>query len=447
MFLARKVAILICAAGPLLAAPPLTTIQDTIYKADGTKFNGAALVSWLPFDASDSSKIGLQSLTVPIVNGAFRVQLVPNSNATSVNYYTVQYESAGKAQFTESWSVPQTATTLRIKDVRVATVIPGSGSGSGGGVASPPGNSPIPESQVTGLLTDLSLRPMKGNDYLNGRAAMVDTGGAIDTVDGNLTDCVRVDGTSTACYDPSVIPAYVDSETPAGIVDGNNATFTLAGIPNPASSLRLYRNGLMLHATADYNIQTNGSILFVSAAIPQPGDILTAGYRTSGGASSPSLAGQIVTTGAIVTGTPQVICSSTGSSTTGVSAVSLGSCTIPANTLNPGDRVDVRFTLSHSGSDSGFVFRIVWGATTLVQRTASQLDASVAGQAAAAIGAGAVTLESQTWGTVLPLAASIAPSADALNAPLKIDFQAQLTTAGTGNIQLQNFTVLRYPAH
>ena len=82
MSLARRVAILICAACPLFAAPPLTTIQDTIYKADGTKFNGTAVISWLPFDASDSSKIGLQSLTVSIVNGNFRVQLVPNSHVT-----------------------------------------------------------------------------------------------------------------------------------------------------------------------------------------------------------------------------------------------------------------------------------------------------------------------------------------------------------------------------
>ena len=60
MSLARKAAIfLICAALSLQAAPKLTTIQDSIYKADGTRFNGTAIISWTPFDASDSSKIGL----------------------------------------------------------------------------------------------------------------------------------------------------------------------------------------------------------------------------------------------------------------------------------------------------------------------------------------------------------------------------------------------------
>jgi hypothetical protein len=446
MSLARKVAILICAAGPLLAAPTLTTIQDTIYKADGTKFNGTAVISWRPFDASDNSKIGLQSLTVSIVNGNFRVQLVPNSNITPAGYYTVQYQSAGKAQFTETWSVNPSATTLRIKDVRVTTDSSGSGPGigSGGGVASPPGNSPVPESQVTGLLTDLSLRPMKGSDYGNGRAAMVDSGGALNTVDGNLTDCVRVDGTSTACFDPTVIPAYVDGETPVGVVDGNNSTFTLAATPNPTTSLRVYRNGLLLQAVTDYNIQGNGSILFVSGATPQLGDVLTASYRTSGG-SSASLSGQIVASG-LTTGPAQVICSNTGSATASITMASLGSCLIPANTLNPGDRVDVRFTFAHAGSASGFVFQILWGAATLVQRTASQLDASVAGVAGASIGAGAVTLDGQTWGSVLPLAAVVSQSTDPLSSPLKIDFQAQLNTAGTDSVHLQNYTVLRYSA-
>src|ERR1039457_3337404 len=121
MSLARKAAIIVCAAFPLLAAPRLTTIQDTIYKADGTMFNGTAVVSWIPFDASDNSKIGLQSLTIQIINGAIRVQLVPNSDATPTNDYMVQYSSDGKQQFVETWSVPPSTATLRIKDVSVAT--------------------------------------------------------------------------------------------------------------------------------------------------------------------------------------------------------------------------------------------------------------------------------------------------------------------------------------
>jgi hypothetical protein len=34
-----------------VAVPPLTTIQDVLYKADGTRFNGTLTISWSSFDA------------------------------------------------------------------------------------------------------------------------------------------------------------------------------------------------------------------------------------------------------------------------------------------------------------------------------------------------------------------------------------------------------------
>jgi hypothetical protein len=40
-----------------LAQPPLTTIQDTLYKADGTPFNGLLIISWNSFLADNQSCI------------------------------------------------------------------------------------------------------------------------------------------------------------------------------------------------------------------------------------------------------------------------------------------------------------------------------------------------------------------------------------------------------
>jgi hypothetical protein len=437
MSLARNAAIIMCAAFPLLAAPTLTTIQDTIYKADGTKFNGTAIISWNAFDANDSSKIGLQSLTVQIINGAIRVQLVPNSNANPPNDYTVQYSSDGKQQFVETWSVPPSTTTLRIKDVRVAAATSGT---TGGGVVSPPSTSPITEANVIGLLTDLSLRPLKGSAYGNGGAAMIDNSGAIDMVQGSLSDCVRVDGSSGPC-----VPAYADNETPGGVVDGSNADFTLANTPSPATSLALYRNGLLEQAGVDYNIQTDGSILFVSAAVPQPGDILLASYRNDG-LSSDAVSSSMVSAQSLQSSAPQVLCSSSGTSTASSSAVSLGSCVIPANTLSAGDRLEVRFSLSHQGTANGFVFSILWGTAVMVQRTASPSDALVTGHGDASIGAGSTSLDMQTWGSVLPLASGVAAASNALSTALKVDFQTAMSAAGTDSVSLQNYTVLRYPA-
>ena len=119
MFTGRLMAISLAATGLLLAQPSVTTIQDTIYKADGSVFSGTAVINWSTFESGNTSNIGMQSLTVPIVNGAFYVQLVPNTNAVPSNVYTVHYNSDGLEQFTETWAVPPSTTILRVRDVRV----------------------------------------------------------------------------------------------------------------------------------------------------------------------------------------------------------------------------------------------------------------------------------------------------------------------------------------
>jgi hypothetical protein len=437
MSLARQVAIMICAAFPLLAAPQLTTIQDTIYKADGTRFNGTATISWLPFDTSDNSKIGLQSLTVQIMNGSIRVQLVPNSDATPVNNYTVLYSSDGKQQFSEAWSVPPSTTTLHIKDVRVLAAT----GTTGGGVVQPPSQTPITESNVIGLLTDLSLRPIRGPAYTAGRTAMVNDSGAVDSVEGNLSDCVRVDGSSGPCMDSTLLPAYVDYETPGGLIDGANAAFTLADTPDPATSLAVFRNGLMQLAASDFNLQSDGSILFVPGAVPQPGDVLLASYRTGSSAASTMLAPQTMQAGGI-----QVVCSNSGAGTSNVSSVVLGSCRIPAKTLAGGDRVEVRFSLSHQGTANAYSFQVNWGQTTMVQRTASARDAVVTGHGDASVGSAGTTLDMQTWGASLSLDSRVATASDPLNADITVNFLGSMSSAGTDTVSLQNYTVLRYPA-
>src|SRR3954453_10662997 len=58
------------AAAWLCAAPqPLTTIQDTLYKADGTRFNGSLVISWTTFEAVDHTQILQQTATVQVVDG------------------------------------------------------------------------------------------------------------------------------------------------------------------------------------------------------------------------------------------------------------------------------------------------------------------------------------------------------------------------------------------
>ena len=70
---------------------------------------------------------------------------------------------------------------------------------------------------------------------------------------------------------------FVDSETPAGVIDGANNSYTLAFTP-AAGSLHLMRNGTRQKAGLDYNL-TGSSISFLPGATPQPGDVLLADYR------------------------------------------------------------------------------------------------------------------------------------------------------------------------
>ncbi len=109
------------AAATLAAAQPaLTMIQDTLYRADGTRFNGTLFITWSAFQAGDTSNIATSNLTVPIVSGVLKVSLVPTTNATAGAQYNVTFNSRGINQFTQVWAVPPSTLPLRVKDVLVS---------------------------------------------------------------------------------------------------------------------------------------------------------------------------------------------------------------------------------------------------------------------------------------------------------------------------------------
>jgi hypothetical protein len=255
----------------LEATPPLTTISDTLYNADGTRFNGVAVISWPSFEASDTSNIAAQILNVSIVNGILYVQLVPTTNADSAAVYTVQYTSLGVTQFSQTWAVPPSGTLpFRVRDVALA---PGTVSGS-----APAAATIITISEVTGLQSALNVRPPMGISFGVSRSAVIDATGAIDAAVGNLTDCLHVDGTSGPCA--SFSTTFIDGEVPQGTVNGSNTSFTIANVPSPSTSLSVFRNGLLLNPAVDYSL-SNNAVTFQSSATPQTGDTLLASYRLS----------------------------------------------------------------------------------------------------------------------------------------------------------------------
>ncbi|MFN3323916.1 MAG: hypothetical protein ACK5AZ_10505 [Bryobacteraceae bacterium] len=295
--------IALCLSPLLSAAPTLTTIQDTLYKADGTLFSGFAFVEWKGFQVDGSSNVATQSAVVPIINGVLYVQLAPTTTVSPSAYYTVRYNSDGRIQFTETWVVPLSPVPLKLKDVRIAAPPPGSG-----GVIPPPVMTQVTIPDVIGLSEELAVRPPRGVGFAPSRAAVINSAGALESAVGNLADCVRVDGTSGPCGTPGSGPQFVDNETPAGLINGTNAVFTLADAPSPASSLTLFRNGVRQKENLDYQLAGN-VITFLSSAIPSVGDVLLSSYRLDDPASptgeasgaltgfypSPSIAAEVIT--------------------------------------------------------------------------------------------------------------------------------------------------------
>jgi hypothetical protein len=262
---------LLCTLAPnskLGATPPLTTISDTLFNADGSFFNGVVVISWPSFEASDTSNVAAEILNVPVSNGVLFVQLIPTTNADTAAVYTVQYNSLGVTQFTEAWAVPPSAIPLRVRDLRLAA---GSITGSAPAVATI-----ITIANVTGLQNALNVRPPAGTAFSISRSAVIDATGAIDAATGNLSDCLHVDGTSGPCS--SFSTTFIDAEVPAGAANGSNTAFTLANVPNPPSGLALFRNGLLLRQGGDYTLLSN-AITFLTGAVPQTNDILAASYR------------------------------------------------------------------------------------------------------------------------------------------------------------------------
>lgn len=270
----------LCTCAIAVATPPVTTIQDVLFNADGTPYQGTATISWPSFEAVDDSMVAAQTITVQVIDGFIRVQLVPTTNAVTPASYSVAYNSGGNAQYTESWLVPPSDVPVRIRDVRVG----GPGTVVGGGVAPAPLNS-IQLSDVIGLAAALSVRPTVGPDYTASRAAVINSSGSVDGASGVLTDCLHVDGSSAPCggtggSGTGVTGFFVDSEVPSGTINGTNTAFTLSNIPNPQSSLALFRNGLMLKPGLDYTL-SSAAITFLSVDIPVVGDTLQASYRSS----------------------------------------------------------------------------------------------------------------------------------------------------------------------
>jgi hypothetical protein len=362
------------------------------------------------------------------VNGRLSVQLVPTTTASAGAQYNVLYNSNGVDQFTQVWAVPPSSVPLRIRDVLVST----------GSVVGPlPVTSPVQISDVVGLQNALSLTPAKGVGFALGRTAVINSSGQVDAAAGNLSDCVRVDGSSGPCGGSGgggVLPSFSDGEVPAGTVNGSNTAFTLAFSPSPVASLELYVNGLRMDSGIDYAL-SGKALTFLTVSTPQTGDLLLANYRYANPSNPLS-----------TLASPQVVCSSVGASTSGTTQVSLGTCTIPAGLLSIGDRIEAKYQYSHVGSAAGFTGEVRIGGTTVVSRSAAATETEFVGRTDLGTYSGAQLWDTQSWGTALAFLAATGTATIDITQALTVDFRGQMASAGSDSVVMRNFTVVRYPA-
>lgn len=433
-----RVLLLSCCCTMLLSAQPvLTTIQDVLFRADGTRFNGTVTISWKPFVSSGSSFIPQQGLRVDVVNGVFKTKLVPTTNATAGANYEVQFASQGKYLFTETWAVPPSTVSLKVRDVRVT---------SGTVVGNPPVFGQLSQiSDVEGLENELLLRPMRGFNFGLGRAAMINSTGQIDAVQGNLSDCVRVDGSASPCStgDSGVgtTVGFVDGETPAGSVNSSNATFTLASTPAPAASLLLYRNGLLMRSGIDY-LLSGQTITFLTQSLPQTGDSLIANYRTIVTGTGGGVGGGATTPANV----PEILCSGVGGSTAQTSITDLGTCVIDPAKLQEGDRLEVKFGYNHYGTSVPSTVTVRWGTSDIFTRTATGGESALMGSVQMAISTGIALYMVESKGVVSSQQVSTGVSTESMSSPITLRLRGNMASSSLESIALRYYSVVRIPA-
>ncbi|MGH9519903.1 MAG: hypothetical protein ACRD2D_09640, partial [Terriglobales bacterium] len=105
------VAVLTLASMALAQSVSTTTVQGTVYFANGQPGSGSVQIQWPSFTTADGQSIAAGSTTVTIGSDGFlTVNLAPNQGASPAGlFYTVTYYLSNGTTNTEYWVVPAAA--------------------------------------------------------------------------------------------------------------------------------------------------------------------------------------------------------------------------------------------------------------------------------------------------------------------------------------------------
>lgn len=252
--------------GTEAVAQTQTQITDTVNNPDGTPFNGTLSITWTGTSYS-STGTAPYSTSTKIYNGVLSIRLAPSTSAVPAAFYLAVYTSSdGRSSWVETWQVGPSTAALTLSQVRTTA---GSTTTTGGSTAT------IAIGQVTGLSAYLNAISSSLNTVNSTVGGFNSTIGGLSNTVSNLSSTVNYLATNAASSASTA--SFIDGETPGGSVGGNNAVFTLANIPSPASSLLLTSNGILL-SSQDYSL-SGSTVTFFSLTRPQTGDSLLASYR------------------------------------------------------------------------------------------------------------------------------------------------------------------------
>jgi hypothetical protein len=156
------ISVLVCTTLMAQSGPQITTVQDTVYRADGTPAQGTLLISWPAFTTSDGLAVAAGTTSVTLgTGGSLSVALVPNLNATPANTpYVVVYQLDDGTVKTEYWLVPATSPTT-LAAVRVAL-----GTGNG---ATQLASQEFVNQELAGKANDVSVVHLAGAETITGQ--------------------------------------------------------------------------------------------------------------------------------------------------------------------------------------------------------------------------------------------------------------------------------------
>jgi hypothetical protein len=124
MLLAVLVAMMAGWVHVAMAQVATTTVQDTVYSANGTPASGTVLVSWSAFTTAGGQAVPSGSTSVTVgAGGALSVALAPNAGSTPMgSYYTAVFHLSDGTTSREYWVIPATvpggATSVRLAAIK-----------------------------------------------------------------------------------------------------------------------------------------------------------------------------------------------------------------------------------------------------------------------------------------------------------------------------------------